>query len=252
MVMRSIQSSCSARHWVCLFLSLQCAMICGIAKAGSYGINPVKLTLSAQDSTQIITVRNDGAQAAVMQVELAAWSQADGQDVYTPTRELLATPPIFTVPTGASQIIRVGLRRAPDEQRELIYRLFLQEVPPPAKTDSVGLQVALRISVPVFVAPLHPVKPVLHWQAVRIDEHTLKVGVTNTGNGHDHLSAYKIYRAGSANPFLTQKLFAYLLPGATHYWTLTTDVMPNPGEPLHISANTDTGAVQADIYIGKP
>ncbi len=133
MVVRSIQTARTVKNWVCLFLSLQCALTCGIAQAGSYGINPVKLTLSAQNSTQIITVRNDGAQAAVMQVELAAWSQADGQDVYTPTRELLATPPIFTVPAGVSQIIRVGLRRAPDEQRELVYRLFLQEVPPPAK-----------------------------------------------------------------------------------------------------------------------
>lgn len=252
MVVRSIQTARTVKNWVCLFLSLQCALTCGIAQAGSYGINPVKLTLSAQNSTQIITVRNDGAQAAVMQVELAAWSQADGQDVYTPTRELLATPPIFTVPAGVSQIIRVGLRRAPDEQRELVYRLFLQEVPPPAKTDTVSLQVALRISVPVFVPPPHPVKPVLHWQIIRLDEHTLKVGVTNTGNGHDHLSAYKIYQSGNAKPFLTQQLFAYLLPGETHYWSITTDLMPNSGEHLSVLANTELGEVNADIVMDKP
>jgi len=250
--MSGMQIERSANSWARLFLALQCAMTCGIVQAGSYGINPVKLTLSGQNSTQIMTVRNDGTEAAVVQVELAAWSQANGQDVYTPTRELLATPPIFTVPAGASQIIRVGLRRAPDGQRELAYRMFLQEVPPPAKVDFVGLQVALRISVPVFVAPPHPVKPVLHWQAIRIDEHTIKVGVTNTGNVHDHLSAYKIYQSGNAKPFLTQQLFAYLLPGETHYWSIATDVMPNSGEHLSVLANTEMGEVNSDIVMDKP
>jgi len=253
MAMYSIQIGHSASNWARLFLSLCCALwACGSAHAGSYAINPVKLTLSGRNSTQIMTVRNDGDQSAVMQVELTAWSHVNGQDVYTPTRELLATPPIFTLPAGASQIIRVGLRRAPDGQRELAYRMFLQEVPPPARPDAMGLQVALRISVPIFAPPPHPVKPILHWQAVRLDEHTLKIGATNNGNGHDHLSAYKIYRAGSGVPFLSEQLFAYLLPGETHHWTLATDLMPNSDEPLRILANTEAGAVQADIVMDKP
>lgn len=252
MAIRCMQAGRSAKHWAYLLLALQCAMACPVALAGSLGINPVKLTLSSQNPTQVITVRNDGDQSTVMQVELAAWSQAGGQEVYTPTRELLATPPIFTLPAGASQIIRVGLRRAPDEKTELAYRMFLQEVPPPPKPDAVGLQVALRISVPVFVVPAHPVTSVLHWQALRLDGRTMKIGVTNTGGGHDHLSAYKIYRSGSANPFLAQKLFVYLLPGTAHYWTLPTDAMPNPGEALGVSANTDTGPAQANIFMDKP
>ena len=35
--------------------------------------------------------------------------------------------------THGEQIVRVGLRRGPDPQRELAYRLYLQEVPPPPK-----------------------------------------------------------------------------------------------------------------------
>lgn len=250
--MRSTCVDWSLLKWAGCFLALLRLMSCPMAQAGSFGINPVKLTLSGQNATQVMTVRNDGAQAAVMQVELVAWSQADGQDVYTPTRELLATPPIFTLPAGASQIIRVGLRRAPDEQAELAYRMFLQEVPPPVKPDAVGLQVALRISVPVFAVPAQKATPILHWQVIHLDEHSIKVGVTNTGNGHDHLSAYKIYRSGSVKPILAQHLFAYLLPGATHYWTLTTDSMPDPGDALRVSATTDMGEVNADIVMDKP
>lgn len=252
MAMRSTRYPRSILKWLGLFLALQHLMACPMARAGSFGINPVKLTLSGQNATQVMTVRNDGAQAAVMQVELAAWSQADGQDVYTPTRDLLATPPIFTLPAGATQILRIGLRRAPDAQNELAYRMFLQEVPPPAKPDAVGLQVALRFSVPVFVVPTQKATPILHWQAIHLDEHSIKVGVTNSGNGHDHLSAYEIYRSGSVKPILAQNLFAYLLPGTTHYWTLTTDSIPAPGDALRVLANTDMGEVNADIVMDKP
>jgi fimbrial chaperone protein len=242
----------SIKKGLSLFLALCCLLTGHRIQAGSYGVNPVKLTLSSGNSTQVMTLRNNGAQAAVMQVELVKWTQAQGQDSYTPTRDLLATPPIFNVPAGGVQIIRIGLRHAPDPQREQAYRMFLQEVPPPPKLDAVGLQVALRISIPVFIAPSQPVKPVLRWKAVRIDEHTLKIEVFNSGNVHDHLSAFKIYRKGSNAPFQSQQLFVYLLPGEKRDWTLSTDVMPPPGESLRVSANTDTGIVETDLTMDKP
>src|SRR3546814_9833017 len=59
-----------------------------------------------------------------------AWSQSGGKDVFAAVDDILATPPIFTIPAGGSQVIRVGSRRAPDPQHERAYRLFLREVPP--------------------------------------------------------------------------------------------------------------------------
>ena len=102
-----------------------------VAKAASFGVSPVRVTLSESQSMGALTVRNDGTEPASLQMEMLNWSQAQGQDVLTPTRELLANPPIFTVPAGGSQLVRVGLRRAPDGQRELTYRIVLQELPPP-------------------------------------------------------------------------------------------------------------------------
>src|SRR4051812_46070459 len=110
----------------------------GVANAGSFAVNPVRATLSAKQTVSSLVVRNSGSESTVIQLEVVNWAQEDGKDVYTPTKELLATPPIFTVPPGGSQVVRVGLRRATDSQRELAYRLFLQEVPP-AKTDVQGL-----------------------------------------------------------------------------------------------------------------
>ena len=122
-----------------------------VASAASLGVSPVRVTLSESQSMGALTVRNDGTEPASLQMEMLSWSQAEGQDVLTPTRELLANPPIFTVPAGGSQLVRVGLRRAPDGQRELTYRIVLQELPPPPNPDFMGTRMLMRISLPVFV-----------------------------------------------------------------------------------------------------
>ena len=109
-----------------------------VAKAASFGVSPVRVTLSETQQMDAITVRNDGTEPVSMQLEVLNWSQEAGKDVLTPSRELLANPPIFTVPAGGSQLVRVGLRRAPDGQRELTYRICLQELPPPPKPDFMG------------------------------------------------------------------------------------------------------------------
>jgi len=85
-------------------------------------------------------VRNENDAEVVVQVETLLWSQADGQDVLDPTRDLIASPAVFTLPARGSQLIRVALRREPDARRELSYRLVVQEVPPAPDPDFMGLQ----------------------------------------------------------------------------------------------------------------
>ncbi len=51
------------------------------------------------------------------------------KDVQVVSSDLLATPPIFTLQPGGSQIVRVGLRGARNVPGEVTYRLSLREVP---------------------------------------------------------------------------------------------------------------------------
>ena len=103
----------------------------------------------------------------MVQTQGLAWSQEGGQDALTPSRDLLVSPAVFTLPAGGSQLVRVALRRNVDPARELTYRLLLQEVPQAASPDFNGLQIALRLSVPVFVEPLAPATPQIAWVATR-------------------------------------------------------------------------------------
>src|SRR5437870_7139699 len=152
--------------------------------AGSFMVSPVRVTLGASQPVTPITVRNESQESTGVQVDAVAWTQRDGADVYTATREILATPPIFTLKAGASQIVRIGLRRDADPARELAYRVFLQEVPPPPKAEFKGLRVALRMGIPVFVVPPTAVAPVLQWRAQALREGGLNLSLRNDGNAH--------------------------------------------------------------------
>lgn len=218
----------------------------GMASAGSFQINPVRATLSTSQPVSALTVRNTGSEPAVLQLEVMVWSQQQGKDVYTLSREVLVTPPIFTVPSGGSQVLRVGLRRPPDAQRELTYRLFLQEVPPPPKPGFQGLQVALRIGVPVFVAPAAAQPPILGWRIYRTREGQLEVSLTNSGGAHVQVANLRLVRADGGD-MGRQQVATYVLSGQSRDWLVKDIPAPQLGSTLHLFAQTDNGEIDAGV-----
>jgi fimbrial chaperone protein len=187
-----------------------------------------------------------------MQMEVLSWSQREGNAVFAATRELLANPPIFTIPAGGSQLVRVGLRRAPDAQRELTYRVILQELPPPPNPDLTGARMTLRISLPVFVSPEIEAKPVLLWQAVRTSQGALKISLSNNGNGHIQIKNFKLSLLDSAQPWVTLQSSDYVLAGQSRDWIVRAspeNPAPPPGVTLQLFAQTDAGDIEAEVII---
>jgi fimbrial chaperone protein len=148
-------------------------------------------------------------------------------------------------------VVRVGLRRAPDAHRELAYRLFLQEIPPPPKPGFQGLRVALRIGVPVFVVPAVAAAPVLRWQAARAPQGQLKVSLANSGNAHVQVANFKLAVVGGED-LGTHQVSAYVLPGQSRDWLVKASPMPAAGAVLRLTAQTDAGDVQAEPVVEKP
>lgn len=219
-----------------------------MANAGSFTVNPVRLTLSATQTVAAVTVKNVGTDATVVQLETSSWTQHDGQDVLASTDEILATPPIITIPPGASRIIRVGLRRQPDPQHELTYRLFLREVPPP-EPIAQGLRVALLISMPVFVVPPHVAGPQVAWRALRAPDGNIRLQARNTGRSHIQLGQLEIGTASGGSTVATRNMADYLLPDNGREWTVTAKSTPPPGTILSISSQADSGLLQAKVTL---
>jgi len=221
-----------------------------LSHAGSFTVNPVRVTLSPTQRVAAITVSNHGAEASVIQLETSRWTQQDGKDSLAPSNEILATPPIFTLAPGASQIVRVGLRRAPDAQHELTYRLVLREVPPP-QPIAQGLRVALAISMPVFVVSAHPSFSNLQWQAVRLADGRIHLQATNTGGAHVQIGAIELSSLDGASPVVRESVATYVLPGNTRDWTFKSAADVPVGSTLRLLASTDSGDVQARITLGE-
>jgi fimbrial chaperone protein len=233
---------------------LLCAGVASAGWAGSFQVNPIRIELSASKRSMAVSVTNTGSEAVVVQVNVEAWAQNEGRDVLGPTNELLVSPPIATIPAGKLQIIRVGLRRAPDARRELSYRLFLQEVPPPPKPGFQGLQIALRVSLPVFIEPrAGQAKATLVWSASLKDENTVHLRLQNQGTGHIQISNLELSRTDANEPIAAQSGLAYVLPGHSRDWDLKlrqTGVKKN--DRLRLKVSTDAGSLDTEIDLANP
>ena len=227
----------------------------GAALAGTFQISPLRIALSASAPTAVLKVHNPGAAAGVMQLSLMAWSQAGGEDHYLPTQEVLVTPPIFTLAPGASQIVRLALRRRPDARREIAYRLFLQEVPStvaPAEAPGAPAQaiaVALRFAVPVFVAAAAaPPAHALDWRVVAEAQGGWRIEARNRGGVHVQVAGFAL--TGADGTLLARHQgMAYLLPDQAHEWRVTAQAGAPPGTRCTIVAQTDAGELHAQALL---
>lgn len=215
--------------------------------AGSFQVSPVRVALSRAHPVSALTVRNTGGEPAVIQLQAMAWTQLDGRDTYDAVSDILATPPIFTIPPGGSQVIRVGSRRPPETAKERAYRLFLQEVPPAPEPGSKGLRLALRIGIPLFVVPETAITPELHWDAVAAASGKVRIHVTNQGLAHVRLTQIRLAMTRGNDPLSISALPVYVLPGNVHDWIV--DVDTSADHILRFTAQTDQGTVQADLAI---
>lgn len=232
-------------------LALVLCLAAADAGAGSFQVNPIRVEIAKGATTAAITVRNDSEEAIVVQASLVAWAQEDNQDVYAPTTEALVTPPIMTVPPGGEQIVRFGLRRPADPQRELTYRLYLQEVPPPPKPGFTGLQVALRVGVPVFVAPLAPGIRRLDWSA-QVGPEGIRLAAQNTGNTHVQVTDFELGLPAGGEPLVHQSTLTYVLAGQRRLWILSAPVeRAKAVNEFRLKAYTDAGEIDTPVTLER-
>ena len=230
----------------------------GAALGGTFSISPLRIELSDSAPTGALTVRNEENVAAVVQVDGKLWEQAGGEDKLTASRDLLVSPVVFTLPPKGSQLVRIALRRSADATRELGYRITLQEVPQPASPDFNGLKVALRLSLPVFVASQVHTEPKLDWSARSDGNGGYIVTAGNSGTAHARILNFSVAPVGGAARVFDQPVAAYVLPGQSRNWTFggsgmgKADVAATPAAAvLHLKGRTDTGEFATELAVQR-
>jgi fimbrial chaperone protein len=213
----------------------------GTALAGTLGVAPIRVELGPTAGVAVLTVRNQDDAPVVVQARPAAWSQHDGQEQLEDTHELLVTPPLFTIPARSEQVVRVALLRKPDPARELDYRLVLSEVPPEAAPEPGQLRVALRITLPVFVAAAVRGAPELSWHHSVLPDGTLRIVAENRGRAHIQVLNFDASPAEGGGEQLHTDNARYLLPGASAQWELRAAPGTRGDARVLIRGHSDAG-----------
>ena len=198
----------------------------GVAMASGLQVSPISLSLQARESASGLTLSNSGDNVVYAQVRVYQWSQDDTGDQLTPSRGLLASPPMIELKPGENQLIRIIRAKAPPQGAGAVedaYRILVNGLPIKAAIQQSGIQFSLTYSLPVFVQPLNVAKtsPKLQWSThLQADGKAVTLRVSNSGNGHAQLAALSFIDAAGNSTVINPGLLGYVLPGATMNWTL--------------------------------
>lgn len=232
--------------------SLLSLLVTATAQAASLSISPILVTLDEKKHSAALTLKNESNEPKVIQTELLRWTQEDGENIYTPSRDILTNPPIAKLQPGQTQVIRIGLNRKADKAQELAYRLYISEVPPPPKEGFTGLRIALRLGLAVFVSPKANPIDKLEWKAARDPDGTLQLTLLNRGNRHMGLTSLK-----ARDPDSGQQLAEWRQEPATLLAGQTRRIaVPLPSgwqnKQLSLVAGTDEGLSETRVEVEQP
>lgn len=205
------------------------------APAGSLQVDPIRLEIDSGRRTATLRVRNQEAQPVTIRAYALTWTQADGDDRYEETASVIVSPPIFTIAGGATQLIRIGLRPQAS-QAPAAYRLMVEEVPQAAPNG--GVQVALRLNIPLFALIAPGEATDLSWSAARTGNGRWTIEAVNRGRGHVRVEPAAA-EAATGVEFEAGAHFGTILPGAMRRWTIGAD--PELADPARFASIRSIG-----------
>lgn len=225
------------------FAALACASWGGAQTLpGGLTVFPVSFEMAPGQLTAVLTVQNHTDRETDFQVRPYAWDERGGADRLTPTDALVASPPLGRIPSGATQVVRLVLRR-PAGGQETSYRILLDQVPPPPTPGVVNI--ALRLSIPVFVEPLAREGAHVSW-SLQPEAGAWYLVAVNSGGRHEVFRNLALTADGRPVALETN-VSPYVLPGGARRWRILTNNFAPSREALRLTARADSGPVDQPV-----
>ena len=185
------------------------------AGAASITITPVGVAVTAPDKAGNVSLINNSDAATRVQIRIFRWKQVDGKDVLEPTRDVVASPPVASIPSGAKYTLRLARVAVAAVSGEESYRLIIDELPPPIdpKSGASGVQLLLRASIPAFFGT-KDARPDVEWRVWKAGG-KLHVTATNKGSRHLKLTEFAIEGPSGTTKIIATGSNAYVLPGSS-------------------------------------
>ena len=236
------QSRLSAHATVLVLMAF-----CTAATAGTFSVTPVRLYMKPRDRAIAVTLSNEADTPVVLQADINVWSQKpDGTDELVLTDDLILAPPIIKLAPKAQQVVRLALLKPADASRQLTYRLIVREVPEALPASSIQVQIALALSMPVFITP-PTAKREMNCTTKRAEDKTIGLQCSNTGTAYAQIREVTLARAGQ--PLAKFEGGSYILPGATKTVSLKSDKPVGAGDAQLVITFDDGQSLTSSVTL---
>lgn len=210
-----------------LMVAPMMALTTAHAQTGGIQVAPVMVVLRGDDNIASLRIRNGRSRPVAFEVDVYSWSQSNGEDVLTPTDDVLVAPGVFEVAGESEQVIRLGVV-APRTDVESSYRIIMRELPSRREGGNV-LGFTLEMSLPVFVAPEGARADVQ--SSVTMSDEGRVLMLNNAGGAHVQLSSVEDVDGGALDAP------RYLLPGAS-----AAIMLPRTARTIRVRAADSNGS----------
>ncbi len=219
------------------------------ATAAGLTVAPVNIQMAPGQMATVLTIRNGEDADINFQVRPFAWSQQANTERLDQTDALLVSPPLGMIAPGASQVVRLVLRR-PAADKEATYRILLDQIPSPSEQPGT-VRFALRFSIPIFVQAAVRTAPHIRWSLENDGKQTSLVAV-NDGSAHETARDIVLALPGGSSSKVEANTSPYILSGATRRWrVLAPNVGFSPGVTVRLTARAETGMIDQMIPVTR-
>jgi fimbrial chaperone protein len=190
----------------------------------NFSINPIRIFFEGGKKTDILRIKNESSKSAALQINAFAWTQDEkGDDVYSPTEDILFYPKLMEIHPEQEKLIRIG-NKVSRSDTEKTYRLFIEEIPDNSQPETTSVRILMKVGVPIFIAPIKAdASGVI--ESIELSKGSLRMAVKNEGNTHFIIKsikvegkdragkeAYSVERAGGYLHYGKSKEFAFEIP----------------------------------------
>lgn len=204
--------------------------------------------VTAPGAAATLSLKNQASRALNAQVRVFRWTQANGEEKYEPTQDVVASPPSVAIQANGTYALRVvRVSKAPVAGEET-YRMLIDEIPDPARQRNSAINLVLRYSVPVFFLAPEASQPKVAWSVSRKNGR-LVVSVTNSGDKRLRIAGLKIRDSNGTLVSFGDGLLGYSLGRSTMRWTAPGRTSGFAGGAASITAQTDVGTLNAQAAI---
>lgn len=228
------------------FLLLAILFYPAMAFSSELTLMPISLDIKAPRVQDHFTVRNGGNSTIRMQVRVFRWEQRNGKNYYTPTKDVVVSPPFPIVRPDADTVIRVIRTSKAPINGEESYRVFFDELPNRLSSNESKLSILTRQTAPVFFSSEQRVGQSATWQ-VRATMKGFQLIGRNNNSTRMRVSDVVLLQDKTVVGRKTG-LVGYVLGGSDS--VLEIPRIAN-GTPNKLRLLGDFGAVEEDVVVVK-